>query len=393
MAVGIKQSNSVYRMFIRTKIAKYEGNAVAVKLKTRHERMGHLHDRALRNITSKGIVEGAVVSDDKEFFCESCQFGKAHKTPFKKEVHRNSKPGEVIHTDVCGPMENTSLGGARYFLTFKDDATGYRRVFFLKHKSDVFDQFVIFEREVNNKFGRPMKVLRSDNGTEYVNERMKKHLQALGIKQELTAPYTPEQNGKAECNNRTIVECARTLLCAKDLPGYLWAEAVNTAVYILNRVSTSTNDRSKTAYELWEKKKPNLSHLRVFGSTAYQYEPKQLTTKFHSRSTKKILVGYQENSSNYKLFDPHTRKVTVAKHVTFNEGHQKEAVVRLVPDEDILVQVDEPADAADVEEGAAENYEVEERAAEEDVPRIADRGGARRAITPPRPRVLRDRNL
>ena len=70
-------------------------------------------------------------------------------------------------------MKDTSLGGARFFLTFKDDASGFQRVFLLKHKADVFQNFVIFEREVNNKFGRSIKVLRSDNGREYVNERMK----------------------------------------------------------------------------------------------------------------------------------------------------------------------------------------------------------------------------
>ena len=142
-------------------------------------------------------------------------------------------------------MKDTSLGGARPFAVFKDDASGFRHVYFLKHKGDVFERFVIYEKEVRNKFGRPMKRLRSDNGREYVNERMTSYLQSLGIVHELTAPYTPEQNGKAERDNLTIVECARTLLNAKGLPGFLWVEAVNAAVYLLNRVSTCPRQRER----------------------------------------------------------------------------------------------------------------------------------------------------
>lgn len=100
--------------------------------------------------------------------------------------------GEVMHTDVCGPMSVETPGGAKYFLSFKDDASRHRHVFFLRHKSDVFE---IFKRRITNKFGRPMKVLRSDNGLEFCNEQINNYLRSRGIKKENTALYTLQQNG------------------------------------------------------------------------------------------------------------------------------------------------------------------------------------------------------
>lgn len=138
--------------------------------------------------------------------------------PFKKREKVSTEPGEVMHTDVCGPMSVETPRGARFFLTFKDNATGYRHVYFLRHKSDVFEKFKIFEKKIANKLGRTMKVLRSDNGRKFCNRQMDEYLESRGIAKETTAPYTPQQNGKTERDNRTIVESARTMIHAKSLP-------------------------------------------------------------------------------------------------------------------------------------------------------------------------------
>lgn len=141
----------------------------------------------------------------------------------------------MFHTDTCGKVSVESLGRKRYFLTFKDDASGYRHVYFLRDKSDVFEKFKEFERLVVNKFGRAMKVLRSDNGGEFCNGDMDRYLASRGIEHEVTAPYTPQQNGKAEREKSTIEESVRTMIQTKNLPLHLWAEGVNAAVYLLNR--------------------------------------------------------------------------------------------------------------------------------------------------------------
>jgi len=168
----------------------------------------------------KSLVNGISLSENKKFFCESCQYGKQHRLPFKsKNVHnRHRKVGEFIHTDVCGPMSEASVGGSKYFLLFKDDKSGFRYVYFLKHKSETFNKFKEYEQLVFNKFGTRIKTVRADNGTEYYNKNMSNYFALRGITLKTSAPYTHEQNGRSEREIRTIVECARTMLIAKNLP-------------------------------------------------------------------------------------------------------------------------------------------------------------------------------
>ncbi|KMQ84831.1 retrotransposon ty1-copia subclass [Lasius niger] len=147
-------------------------------------------------------------------------------------------------------MSVNSIGGARFYVSFKDDASGFRHVFFIKHKSDVLDRFKEYVQLVRNKFSRSITTLRIDNGREYINNSMKQFLTNHGIQLETTAPHTPEQNGRSERDNRTIVESALTMLEEKNLPRFLWAEAVNTAVYVINRTATSQVERT-TPYEVW----------------------------------------------------------------------------------------------------------------------------------------------
>lgn len=177
----------------------------------------------------------------------------------------------------------------------------------------------MFEKIAENKFGSRIKIVRSDNGGEYKNARMNEYLKQRGIVMENSAPYTPQQNGKAERANRTIFECARTMLRATDLPKNLWAEAVSTAVYILNRTTHSSRKNLKTPYEVWTGRKPNLQHVRIFGTTAYAHVPKQFRRKLDDKSEKLVLIGYQGESSNYRLYDKEKKKIHVSRDVTFNE--------------------------------------------------------------------------
>jgi len=119
---------------------------------------------------------------------------------------------------VCGTMSENSIGGSRFFVSFKDDYSAYRMVYFIKHKSDVLDKLKEFIDLVETKFERKVKTIRADNGREYCNERISRYLCAKGIILETTAPFTPEQNGRAERDNRTLVESARSMLHAKKLP-------------------------------------------------------------------------------------------------------------------------------------------------------------------------------
>jgi transposase InsO family protein len=189
------------------------------------------------------------------------------RLPCKETGVVSGSPGEHLSADLCGPMQVTSLGRARYFLLVKDRVTCYREVYFLETKESYMVALRIKEHIVMNKTEteKRVKTLRTDNGTEFVNRDVESLLKKMGgIKHERTIPYTLEQNGSVERDNRTIVVMARTMLHAANLPLNLCAEIVNTAVYLHNRVPN--RKENKSPYELQFGKKPALDHLKVIGS-------------------------------------------------------------------------------------------------------------------------------
>jgi len=125
--------------------------------------------------------------------------------------------------------------------------------------------------------------LQSDNGVEFDHVEVQMILQDSGIRQPLIMPYTPQQNGCSERENRTLVEAAKAMRFAhKELPHALWAELINTSAYILNRTGTSSVDGT-SPYELWYNKKPKITHLRVIGCTSYVHVPYQRRNKKEDR--------------------------------------------------------------------------------------------------------------
>ena len=121
---------------------------------------------------------------------------------------------------------------------------------------------------VSNECDEHIAKLRTDNGGEYVSKEFENYLASKRIEHQLTTPYSLQQKGVAERLNRTIVESARSMLSHSKLPNKLWAEAVATAVYVRNRVTTSANEEQLTPFEKWYGHKPDISHVRVFGCAA-----------------------------------------------------------------------------------------------------------------------------
>ena len=216
-------------------------------------------------------------------------------------------------------MENVSIGGSRYFLTFTDDFSRYTFVYFLKNKSEVPQCFKEFVTMAEKQTGKSVKVLRSDNGTEYTNNAMSSFLKDKGIVRQLTAPYAPQQNGVSERKNRTIVESARCMLHYAGLLYKFWAEAVNNAVYVLNATST-TSLNGKVPFEVFYGKKSSVSHYRTFGCDCYAFISKEKRTKWAPKSCKCYFLGYSSQTKGYRLFEPKTGKVIVSRDVKFNEN-------------------------------------------------------------------------
>ena len=208
--------------------------------------MGHQNKRYTETFLKKHNLNFSL---PESFICAECKLGKQTRLSFVPSRTVTSKIGELVHTDVCGPMEVQSIGGSRYFLLFKDDYSSYRVIYAMSHKSQVIGFIRDFCLKLKNETGANVCTLRSDNGTEYLSLEWKRFYRANGIRHECSVPYTPEQNGLAERELRTIVEMSRAMIHAKSLNVNLWAEAVNTATFILN--ATQINKAGKTPHEIW----------------------------------------------------------------------------------------------------------------------------------------------
>lgn len=323
IVVGEKLDNNTYKLFIKSRPAKLNSRmevcVTASETNLWHERMAHVHTSRLNEMARRDIVSGLQPVRGQIRDCVGCCLGKAHRISYKTTEDRpRYQVGEFFHSDLCGPIIPTSLGGTRYILTFVDDASSYRTVYFLKEKSQVFEYFKIFEALVFNQFRRRMLGLRTDRGTEYTNRKMSKYMESLGIRHEMSAPATPQENGKAERENRTIVEAFKSMLYGREVPLYLWAEAASTAVHVLNRTICARSPE-KTSAELWTGRKPDVGYFRIFGVPAYKYVPKQHRIKTSPNSVRTIFVGYDNGSRIYRLFDPVTRKISTSRDVIFFE--------------------------------------------------------------------------
>ena len=285
-----------------------------------HKRLGHINNTdmsLLRDKQGRGLPQTVSSVHD----CKECVYGKHHRTVFpKSEGGRATEILEIVHSDICGPIEIPSLGGNRYFISFTDDKSRFSKIYMMKHKSEALMKFKEFKAEAERQTGQRIKTLRTDNGTEYTNITFQTYLKCCGIIHERTVPMNPEQNGVAERLNRTLLEKARCMLIDAGLPKIFWAEAVNTANYIKNRSPTAAL-KDKTPYEIWRGRVPCLSHLRVFGCTAMIHVPKQKRLKLDPKARECIFIGYSETCKGYKMLDKETRKVVMSRDVVFYE-HQ-----------------------------------------------------------------------
>jgi transposase InsO family protein len=225
---------------------------------------------------------------------------------------------QLVHADVCGPMNTTLIIGVRYFLLFVDDFSRKMWVYFLKLKFDVFKEFQNFKALVENESGCHITSLRSDNRGEFCSKEFNNFCAKHGIKRQYTTPYTPQQNGVVERRDRTITEMSRCMLQNRCVPNRFWAETVFTTVYLLNRSPTMAV-KQKTLEEAWFGRKPKVSHLKVFGSTAYTWIPAAKRTKLVPKSKKMMLTWYSDTHKAYRLVDVDIDKVSFSRDVVVDE--------------------------------------------------------------------------
>jgi hypothetical protein len=195
-----------------------------------HRRFGHIGYDNLEKIEQHQMVWGldlktADIRAAREHVCESCVMAKQHKTPFPTSDSKTTRRLELLHMDMCGPMQQSSLSGKHFLATFLDDYTKLSVVQTVARKSKVPAVIKEIISMLETRSGERLQRVRTDGGGEYVNAELQSYFRGRGITHEKTAPYSPQQNGAAERLNRTIIERTRAMLFAANLPINLWDEA------------------------------------------------------------------------------------------------------------------------------------------------------------------------
>ncbi|KAJ9507214.1 hypothetical protein QJQ45_004776 [Haematococcus lacustris] len=291
-----------------------------------HQRLCHASYDALARMQSEGMVSGipittaqfrAVASDPA--VCVGCVKGKQHKNVAFAGPSPNAAPVTaplgLIHMDVCGPMHARARDGSLYVATFLDEHTKLSVCVPISSKAQVPDIVKTVIERLENQSGFRCKAIQTDNGTEYVNSRMKEYCSSKGIVHQHSAPYSPQQNGAAERLNRTIFEKARSILYAADMSLSFWAHAVVFANHV--RCQLPVSGQPLTPWEAFYGVKPDLSGLRVFGCRVWLHVPDHQRSKLHAKSVEGLFIGYEPGSKAYKVLV--NGRETCSKDIVFDE--------------------------------------------------------------------------
>ncbi len=191
-------------------------------------------------------------------------------------------------------------------------------MYFMKEKNEMFIHFQNFKMLVEKQTRLQVTCLRSDGGGEYFSNEFTTYLKMHGIHRQFTCRYTPHQNGIAKKKNRHIAEVACTLMVNKSMPHHYWAETIVTTIYIMNKTPTAAM-HGMIPKEKYSGRKPNLSHLKVFGCIAYVHVLDELRTKLDSKAEKCVFIGYSLEQKGYICYNPVTHEMRVSRDVVFDE--------------------------------------------------------------------------
>ncbi|GKA49688.1 putative ribonuclease H-like domain-containing protein [Tanacetum coccineum] len=288
---------------------------------TWHRRLGHINFKTMNKLVKGNLVKGLPSKIfENDHSCVACQKGKQHKASYKTKLVKSiSKPLHMLHMDLFGPTNVKSLMKKSYCLVVTDDFSRFSWVFFLATKDETSGILKTFITEIENQLDHKVKVIRSDNGTEFKNSIMNQFCEMKGIKREFSVARTPQQNGVAERKNRTLIEAARTMLVDSKLPTTFWAEAVNTACYVLNRVLV-IKPHNKTPYELIRGRPPLIDFMKPFGCPVTILNTRDHLGKFDGKADEGYFVGYSVVSKAMRVFNKRTRIVEETLNIRFLEN-------------------------------------------------------------------------
>jgi hypothetical protein len=297
-------------------------NTSVATLHTWHQHMGHMSHFTLEKYGPTALKGMNLDPSDKAIpgVCARCESGKSMRFPFPRSLKQSEQILDMVHSDLAGPMQTKSIQGSLYITTFIDDFSQHMAVYYLKTK----DQFTIalsnFLSWTQNQMSKCLRILHSDHGGEYISHKVKEILNEKGIEHHLTMPGSPQQNGKAERFNRTILDKAMSMLHAAGLSNGFWEYAIGAAIHIYNRTPTRTL-KWRTPHETWDiGHVPDVSYFHVFGCEGYMHVPADKRRKLDAKAVKVTFIGYESGSKGYRLWDKNTRSVHLSRDVTFDES-------------------------------------------------------------------------
>nr|GEX27861.1 putative ribonuclease H-like domain-containing protein [Tanacetum cinerariifolium] len=263
-----------------------------------HRRLSHLNFDTINLLSKNDIVVGLPkLIFFKDHLCSSCELGKAKRKSFHTKLTPSSKRQlQLLHMDLCGPMRVASINGKRYVLVIVDDYSRYTWTHFLRSKDETHEVLIDFLRLVQRGLQAQVRVIRTDKGTEFLNQTLHAYFFAEENRYQTSVARTPKQNGVVERQNRTLIEAARTMLSAAKVPLIFWAEAIATTCFT-----------------------QNLKFFHIFGSLCYIVRDGENIDKMKEKGDAFIFVGYSTQSRAYRVFNKRTRVIMETIHVNFDK--------------------------------------------------------------------------
>nr|GEZ63085.1 retrovirus-related Pol polyprotein from transposon TNT 1-94 [Tanacetum cinerariifolium] len=283
-----------------------------------HRRLSHLNFGAINHLARQGLVRGLPkLKFENDHLCSACAMGKSKKKSHKPKFEdTNQQKLYLLHMDLCGPTCVESVNEKKYILVIVNDYSRFTWVKCLRSKNEAPDFIIKFLKMIQVRLKVPVRRIRIDNGTEFVNQTMREYYEQVGISHETSVALSPQQNSVVERRNRTLIEAAHTMLIYAQAPLFLWAEAVATACYAQNR-SIIRLRHNKTPYELLHGKLHDLSFLYVFGALCYPTNDSESLGKLQPNIG--ICIGYAPTKKAFWIYNRRTIRIIETIHVDFDE--------------------------------------------------------------------------
>ena len=265
-----------------------------------HARLGHLGPYSIKRMITKGCVMNLPIKahdipDDAAMNCHACHISKVSQKQFDATTDQQLGIMERLDIDIKGPLEVT-VDGYRYALNVVDYRSRKGFMTLLKSRSQAFAAilFTIFKMQTYHSNSR-IKIIRIDNAGEFRSAEFQHYCQAMGITVQYTVPYTPQMNGIAEAYNKKVARVARTLLLSSNLSKEYWGHAMLHANTLV-QYWPHTYLHYTSPYEVYYGEKPDIGHIKVFGTLVEVALPKKDRSGMKRQRKAGIYVGFTSPS-------------------------------------------------------------------------------------------------